>query len=414
MMSFIKRLWRDRRGNALVIAAAAFPVVVGGAGLATDTIQWTMWKRELQRAADSAAYAGVYARVQDNDGMTAAQAVDNDLQKNNTTGIMLLSGYPQISYPTGAGYTDGVQVSLAVQKTLGFSSLFMSQAPTIRATGAAALFDDDSFCVVALSPTGSALTIGGSADVSMGCGAISNSQDPIDAVGVNGTAHNFEAEPVASVGGIDGEINGSPNLEEYHVPMEDPYAGLSTDVPAGMNCTNFNSHVVRTTGNGTVTLEPGCYSSFNPGNNTYQLQPGTYYLDSTDLNLAGQTRLEGTGVTIILTGTNPGSLTMNGNSSMNLTAPTTGDYANMVLIQSPNATSGNDNLINGDNSTELDGAIYFPSGDLTLTGSSDTSTQCAMIVALTVTFSGNGDLQNDTSNCDAATQVTGKKVRLIA
>ena len=32
------------------------------AGLATDTIQWTLWKRQLQRAADSAAIAGVYDR----------------------------------------------------------------------------------------------------------------------------------------------------------------------------------------------------------------------------------------------------------------------------------------------------------------------------------------------------------------
>ncbi|HEU5482223.1 MAG TPA: pilus assembly protein TadG-related protein, partial [Sphingomicrobium sp.] len=53
MIEFIKRLWRDRRGNALVIAGAALPFVIGAAGLATDTIQWAMWKRELQRAADS-------------------------------------------------------------------------------------------------------------------------------------------------------------------------------------------------------------------------------------------------------------------------------------------------------------------------------------------------------------------------
>ena len=55
--------WKDRRGNALVIAGAALPLLVGAAGLATDTIQWTLWKRQLQRAADSAAIAGVYDRA---------------------------------------------------------------------------------------------------------------------------------------------------------------------------------------------------------------------------------------------------------------------------------------------------------------------------------------------------------------
>ena len=47
MIAFMKKLWRDRRGNALMIAGAALPLLVGSAGLATDTIQWTLWKRQL-------------------------------------------------------------------------------------------------------------------------------------------------------------------------------------------------------------------------------------------------------------------------------------------------------------------------------------------------------------------------------
>ncbi|HEX6785279.1 MAG TPA: pilus assembly protein TadG-related protein, partial [Sphingomicrobium sp.] len=62
MIGFFRKLLKDRRGNALAIACAAMPMVVGCAGLATDTIQWTLWKRQLQRAADSAALAGVYDR----------------------------------------------------------------------------------------------------------------------------------------------------------------------------------------------------------------------------------------------------------------------------------------------------------------------------------------------------------------
>ena len=38
MIGFFKKLWRDKRGNALVIAAAALPLVLGSAGLASDTI----------------------------------------------------------------------------------------------------------------------------------------------------------------------------------------------------------------------------------------------------------------------------------------------------------------------------------------------------------------------------------------
>lgn len=419
MIAFIKRLWRDRRGNALVIAGAALPLLVGSAGLAVDTIQWAMWKRQLQRAADSAAFAGVYAKVENNAGMTAAQAIAADLNKHNTTGINLLTGYPQVAYPTASGYTHAVQVTIAVQKRLGFSSLFLSQAPTITTTATAALFDDEEYCVVALALEGPALIVGGSANVDMGCGAISNSRDPVSSVTANGTAYNFEANPVAAVGGMPSSINGANELQPFHIAMEDPYSTLPTAIPSGMGCTNFNSHIVTSggprTGTAPIELAPGCYSTFNPsGTDTYNLQPGTYYLDSVDVSLAGHTRLTGTGVTIILTGSSPGSLSMSGNSTMDLTAPTTGTYANMLLVQAPGALVGNNNTINGDNLTALDGAIYFPRGDLTFTGSSAGATQCAMVVAYTVDFSGNANVQNDVSSCDADTRVRGKKVRLIA
>jgi len=45
MIGFIRKLLKDRRGNALAIACAAMPLVIGAAGLATDTIEWTLWKR---------------------------------------------------------------------------------------------------------------------------------------------------------------------------------------------------------------------------------------------------------------------------------------------------------------------------------------------------------------------------------
>src|SRR4051812_33278601 len=96
MISFFKRLHQDRRGNVLVIAAAAMPLLVGSAGMATDTIQWTLWKRELQRAADSAAIAGVYTRVQTNTQTAVEAAVSTDLTINNHSFAAMKSGYPTV------------------------------------------------------------------------------------------------------------------------------------------------------------------------------------------------------------------------------------------------------------------------------------------------------------------------------
>src|SRR6476620_6591377 len=140
MIGFIRRILKDRRGNTLAIAAAWLPLVVGAAGLATDTIQWTLWKRQLQRAADSAAIAGVYDRSSSSGSTsTVSSTVSHDLTLNLHTWMGVKTGYPQLSYPADTAVLKyQVQVSLAVQQPLPFSSLFMSSAPTIIANATAA------------------------------------------------------------------------------------------------------------------------------------------------------------------------------------------------------------------------------------------------------------------------------------
>src|SRR3954464_2786005 len=70
MIGFLRKLLKDRRGNALAIACACMPLVIGAAGLATDPIEWTLWKRQLQRAADSAAFVRVFDRAAAANGAT--------------------------------------------------------------------------------------------------------------------------------------------------------------------------------------------------------------------------------------------------------------------------------------------------------------------------------------------------------
>ena len=426
MISFVKRLWRDPRGNVLAIVGAAIPLVVGSAGLATDTIQWVTWKRELQRAADSAAYAGVYAKAQG--AATANAAVTNDLTKHQSTGIVLVSGYPQIAYPTSGSWNNGVQVTLAVQKRLGFSSLFISAAPTITATATAAMVDDGDFCIVALEDTTTAgITIGGSADVNMGCGVISNSINVDESIDTNGNAYHLGASPVAGSGGLPSASllsHGATNVQPYHMPQIDPYAGMfDMGIPANVTCrTNINSTGAR---DGSGNLNPGCYNNFNPGNGTTNLNPGVYYLNNTGLSINGNTTITGNGVTLIFTGTNPGSVSINGNSVINLTAPNASNcgvfggidscnFQKMLMMQSNNATLGNSNTINGNNGAGMDGAIYFPRAQMNFTGSSSAVTKCAMIVARRVDFQGNNAIQNNTTGCTSNTQVKGKRVKLVA
>jgi hypothetical protein len=282
--------------------------------------------------------------------------------------------------------------------------------------------------MVALNNTSSpGITVGGSSSANLGCGAISNSTSSTSSVDPNGASYTFNATPVASVGGMPSSINGATDLQPYHVAEPDPFASkYPTSIPSGMNCTNFQSHTVNNNGNGNgggngngntsgpITLTPGCYSGFNPsGGGTYTMQPGTYYLNNTDFSPGGGVTITGTGVTIILTGTNPGSVNLDGNETIQLSAPTSGTYSKMLFIQSSAASLNNLNKFNGTSSSSFDGAMYFPTGQVQLNGTTGAMTKCAMVVGWTIDISGNANLQNDTTGCTANETVSAKVVRLV-
>ena len=173
MANWFKRLWNDKRGNAVILAGASLPLIVASAGFATDTIQWTLWKRQLQRAADSSAMAGVYATVA---GQTSSSAITNDLVYNQNTGMTLSSGYPIVTYPADtADWDHAIKVQLAVSKPLSFSGMF-GQTPLITASATAAIADSGKYCVISLESSSTTGIIDtGNATLDIGCGMITNS-----------------------------------------------------------------------------------------------------------------------------------------------------------------------------------------------------------------------------------------------
>jgi len=429
MIGFFRKLLRDPKGNALVIAGAALPLIIGSAGLATDTIEWSLAKRQLQRAADSAAMAGVRAEMNgetvDNcstyASATYAKPVAYDIGKDDHSGIT--SSCVTTNPPTSGSYTaDGkaVHVIMSGSQPLSFSGFFMSSPPTITASATATMIDYGQFCLVTLNKTSSAgITMGGSSQANLGCGAISNSTGS-SSITSNGAAYSFVADPVASVGGMPSSINGSTDLQPYHSPEPDPFSGkYPTTIPSGTNCKTLSQNTY-TTGTGqnkvnhlySYNTNGSCYSGFKfTGNGTYYLDAGVYYLNNTDFDTSGGPTLIGTGVTIILTGTSPGSVQTNGNTTIQLSAQTTGTYAHMLFLQASGATG--DSKINGTNSSFYDGGMYFPSTNVNFNGNSGAMTKCAMVVAYTATFNGNTNLQNDTTGCNNNFTVTAKKIALV-
>ena len=476
MIAFLKRLREDRRGNVLVIAAACMPLLVGSAGLATDTIQWTLWKRELQRAADSAAIAAVYTRVQTNTQTAVEAAVTSDLTINNHSLASLKSGYPDVDLLADSGDQQKiVQVTLVAQKRLPFSSMFMASTPDIRATATAASIPGAAeYCVVALDSSASAvgIEISGNTTLDMGdCSLIANSRNPNKAAsnGTNqqvsgGENSKITAHSLAAVGGVQESSNWDvDSYDPYSTPVTDPFASKS--VPSCTKTVTDNNNYVtngpaadRTPAtemlDGSVDIDRSnidgandvvCIKNTKNNNtglyvasgSTVVLGPATYVIDGGDLTMNSNnsgTSLSCNGCTIILTNSaNPsatGSIKLTG-GTLALTAPTTDtstdaayNFKGIALMQDRRATDSNPNTpantVQGTNGTSVQGAIYIPNQDLKYSGGSDTASACLQIVAKRTLFTGNSKIKVSNECAAAGISPIGsgadsaRKVRLIA
>jgi len=430
MFAFLKKLWGDRRGNALLIAGAALPLLMGSAGLASDTIQWVLWKRQLQRLADSGAEAGAYAKVAgatiDNCSSVAtatySSPVAYDVKNNNH-----LPQTPTCSAtnpPSTGSYTsdsNAVRVTVSMQRRLSFTGLFMSSPPTITATATATIVPAGKYCVISRE-TGNVTGIDatGSTTVNLGCGMITNSTSMSAAVATGSSS--VTASPIAAVGGIPSSTHwGSGTvLQPFTIAQPDPFGNVQLPTPSGCGAFPANSP------NSTITVSnPSGVRCFNSDINikgNVTLDSGTYILDGGSMSMtntgASLTCLQCTFVLMNSSGGAVGTVDLEG-GTMNITAPSTGCtvgaagcYDGLLFYQSRSATMDNTVKINGNNGSTISGALYFPNADLTFNGDSGMTANCMQIVVKDVKFTGNSAVSNTCTGVDYGA-FTGKKVRLV-
>jgi hypothetical protein len=272
-------------------------------------------------------------------------------------------------------------------------------------------------CVLALRPTAiRGVETSGSASVNLsGCTLAANTKSA-SALYMSGSGTLY-AESLWSAGGI--YISGSSSTQfeqppmEYMWPLPDPYASLP--IPTGGSCTANNASYSGTT----ITINPGVYCggiSFGSGANV-TLNPGTYYVRDGNFDAKAQAVVQGTGVTIILTGTTAskvGAVDINGNTDVTLSAPTgTSDtYRGLVFVQQRNGTA--DSKFNGGSRTKISGGVYFPNTRVTWNGDNTyAAPDCTQIVAAVVTFTGNTTLNNAGCKARGVKPVSVDLVRLV-
>lgn len=373
-----------------MITALGLPAIVGGAALALETGYWYFRDVELQAAADAAAYA---AGLEQRSGATFAVIEAAALREARANGLSTTLGSMVLTTPPTTGSQTGnaqaVQVLLSEQQPRFLTQIFSEEPVIARARSVAIYTTASEACVLALSPnSGRAVQFSGNTNSRLvGCSVMTNSI-AADAAIVQGSAR-LTTPCLISVGGAQ-TTNGMTLTEcpapiTEAAPVADPFAGVAAPSTAG-NCRNIPN-------NG--PLQPGRYCNGISLNRTATLQPGTYVVSGGDFSVGAQGNVTGAGVTIYLMGNS--TVTINGNATVRLTAPSSGTYAGMVFFGARDNT-GPRARFNGSASSRITGTIYMPNQAVEYLGNFGGENGCQQIVANTVEMTGSSDFA---VNCSA-------------
>lgn len=284
MLSSLKRLANDLRncssGNATLIVALGAPVLIGGAGLGVDLTQWYMWKRELQFAVDQAAVAGAWARTNDATAATYANRATQEFTANLSV-TEDFAAAPQVSLANySGGSNNSVIVSATATKALPFSSFVSGTTATITAYAQASFTRGATFtsCLIAVDEDeDGAITIGGAATLTAGCGMAALSDDP-NAVRANGNP-TVDAGWILARGGIDDWFNTNTDdiIIENMDGLYDPFENLNPPNPTESQVQRTYS-CATTAGSTTATVATTTNVSYAyfQGSNSNNATPYTY------------------------------------------------------------------------------------------------------------------------------------------
>ena len=191
------------------------------------------------------------------------------------------------------------------------------------------------------------------------------------------------------VGGVSDTSNivTAQGIATHMPPVADPYASDVYPAPPA-SCQNQSPI------HNTQTLSAGffCGLTLNASANV-TLNPGVYYIGQGGLSVNGNATLTGSNVTLVFTssGGNYGTATINGGATVNLTAPTSGSTAGIVIFGDRNMPTDTSFKFNGGASQAIDGALYLAKGAVNFAGGADTSTGCTQLIADTITFVGDSN-----------------------
>ncbi|MBI1392874.1 MAG: hypothetical protein GC152_09055 [Alphaproteobacteria bacterium] len=365
---------KDEDGNVAILFGLLAPVLFALAGAGIDYGRYVAMRAAYQEVADSAALAGAreYAlsgtgakRASDGSNRLSASAATNDngaVPKSVAESVARKSIVDEDSSENAkvAVATDDYMKSVEVEISTSFTPTFlvgMFRSPMpVNVRSQAQASGQGKICVITLdTDNGGAVFVEGDGTLSgEDCSMYANSSKP-DAIVVQNNGR-IEAAFVCSSGGVSDAVGGiDPEPLTDCPPKQDPLATRGVDPPRGGGLLGGVVSVV------TPTLDPGIYDGgLTIDDADVTLAPGVYAIKNGDLIISGASRVVGEGVSFHFF--DKAGMSVGPDTTLELSAPTTGDRAGILMYQDPAANDLIEFRISSNDARKLVGTIYLKSG----------------------------------------------------
>jgi Flp pilus assembly protein TadG len=360
----------------MLFALAAVPVIAS-IGAALDLASASMMKSRLQHAVDEAAL--VASRNANLTQAARQQLAQSSVITNMGPSVSGMSLTVSETEPSSGLYqvNGTLAVPTTVMRIVNISSTTVGAKAT-ASLGTGGTQSSSSVCLLALSTTASPGLLANS-NV-----AINAPNCEIDVASTGWPAATFNGGDSFSVSKlcvagtqILNNAGSIPALSTGCSVVSDPFAGKLPAVTVGA-CTVSNQNY-----SGNVTLNPGVYCggfNFN-GSGTVTFNPGLYVFKGASWNMNSGWTMNGNGVTFYFADWS--YMQINSGVTANLTAPTSGTYAN-ILMYEPVGLLQSSFTINGQAGHSFQGLIYLPSRNITFNSMSNVTSDALTLVVNSV------------------------------
>jgi hypothetical protein len=403
--------------------------IAGVSAVGVEESEWYYFQRSMQHAADSAVIAAATNNNLTGSGsgyVAEAAGVARNfgyVDGANTTSVATAPAACPANSPAGVSCFT---TTISTVVPLGFSGLIGFKGNAAYGSGrgelisasatATTTISGHNYCIWTQSSDSNSFTTNGAPNANLqGCSIMSNG---------GATCHGHDLG--ATYGDAHGTNSGCGITPSSNAAIPaDPYKGLASNIPAD----SCSSYPQETTSHGQTTVAASNQLSGTKNWTGDHELCGDIQLTSNVKLTGSQTTItikngcldtngytistaSGASATIVFSGTGSGyNHYPTGNGTIDIAAPSTGNWAGVAIYQDPATTSGIDFSYSGSDGCgggtnwNISGLIYLPNANLTFSGAVNPASNgksCFALVTSTILVNGTGNIFSGNTNCGSA------------